>query len=88
VATNTKHKQLDEPKFQCPFEVKAIAKFTETHCDKECQWLVYGHVNILPLNHIGVCCCSMEVLELNIITNEFKRTAKCKEVANGCQYKP
>jgi hypothetical protein len=84
LVANTNHKQIDEPKFQCTFAIKAIATFTKTHCSKDCQWLVYGHVNVLPLNHVGVCCCSMEVLELDLKTNEFKRTAKCIEVANDC----
>jgi hypothetical protein len=69
-------------KYQCTFEVKAIAKFTETHCDKECQFLCYGHVNVLPINHIGICCASRDVLELDIRNNEFKRTAKCKDASD------
>ena len=72
-------KQAPNTKYQATFEIKAIALFTETHCCKECQWLVYGKVNVLPLNNVGICCACREVLNLDIRTDEFFRTAKCKE---------
>lgn len=64
-------------KYQCTFSVEANALFTETHCRKECQWLVYGHVNLIPTNPIGICCAFFETLELDYKTNNFKRTGKC-----------
>ena len=63
---------------QCVFSTTGIAKFTDTHCLKDCQWIVYGHVNIAPaLNNVGICCACREVLKLDYKTNEFKRLDYC-----------
>ena len=67
--------------FACTLSTTGIAKFTETHCSKECAWLVYGRVNIIPTNQIGVCCACREVLELDYKNNEFKRLKLC--IAEG-----
>lgn len=63
---------------QAVFTATGVAKFTETHCIKECEWLVYGKLNIsMPHDYIGICCACRQVLEMDIKTAEFKRLEMC-----------
>jgi hypothetical protein len=71
-------KPYHESQKQCVFSTTGIAKFTETHCLKDCQWLVYGKMNInIPHGYIGICCALREVLEIDFRNNKFLRLKPC-----------
>ena len=52
--------------------------FSDEHCSKECDWLVYGKLNIaIPHGDIGICCAWKWSLELDLRNAEFLRCQAC-----------